>query len=113
IGSTLGVGLFTWLRDLGQIDVVISLAYVAVLGIIGALMVTEGLRVWFARGKGSGQRRKLHQHTWLHGLPFKVRFRRSKLYISALLPLSIGVFVGILAAIMGVGGGFVMVPAMI
>jgi uncharacterized protein len=113
IGSTLGVALFTWLRDLGQIDVVISLSYVTFLGIIGALMVTEGVRVWFARGKGSSQRRKLHQHTWLHGLPFKVRFRRSKLYISALLPLSIGVFVGVLSAIMGVGGGFVMVPAMI
>ena len=58
-------------------------------------------------------RRKLHNHTWLHGLPFKMRFRRSKLYISALLPLGVGIFVGILAAIMGVGGGFVMVPAMI
>ena len=113
IGSTLGVFLFTWLRALGQIDVVISLSYVTFLGIIGALMVTEGLRVWFANRKSSAQRRKLHQHTWLHGLPFKVRFRRSKLYISALLPLSIGIFVGILSAIMGVGGGFVMVPAMI
>ena len=113
VGSTLGVWLFTRLRELGQIDVVIALSYVTFLGIIGVLMVTEGLRVWFASRKPSAQRRKLHQHTWLHGLPFKVRFRRSKLYISALLPLAIGVFVGILSAIMGVGGGFVMVPAMI
>ena len=112
-GSTFGVGVFTWLRGLGQIDVVIALCYVTFLGIVGVLMVTEGARVWVNRSRGSGQRRKLHQHTWMHGLPFKVRFRRSKLYISALLPLSIGVFVGVLSAIMGVGGGFIMVPAMI
>jgi hypothetical protein len=65
------------------------------------------------RKTAPGQRRKLHQHTWLHGLPLKMRFRRSKLYISALLPLTVGFVVGVLAAIMGVGGGFVMVPAMI
>ena len=113
VGSTFGVFLFTWLRELGQIDVVIALTYVTFLGVIGMLMVTEGLSVWFASRKSSGQRRKLHQHTWLHGLPFKVRFRRSKLYISALLPLTIGVVVGVLTAIMGVGGGFIVVPAMI
>jgi uncharacterized membrane protein YfcA len=62
---------------------------------------------------GALPRRKLHQHTWIHGLPFKMRFRKSKLYISAVLPASVGFFVGVLAAIMGVGGGFVMVPAMI
>ncbi len=113
VGSTLGVWVFTWLRSLGQIDVVIALCYVTFLGIIGALMVIESARAWFASRKSSGQRRKLHQHTWMHGLPFKIRFRRSKLYISAIMPLSIGVFVGVLSAIMGVGGGFVMVPAMI
>ncbi len=113
IGSTLGVQLFKFLRDLGQIDLVISLAYVVFLGSIGGLMLVESLRAMRRRKHPGGPRRKLHQHNWLHGLPFKMRFRRSKLYISALLPLGIGVFVGVLAAIMGVGGGFVMVPAMI
>ncbi len=113
IGSTLGVELFTFLRELGQIDLVISLSYVTFLGIIGGLMVIESVRAWLRRFRGGSARRKLHRHTWMHGLPLKMRFRRSKLYISALLPLSVGIFVGILSAIMGVGGGFVMVPAMI
>jgi uncharacterized protein len=113
IGSTLGVWVFGLLRGLGQIDLVIRLSYVVFLGIIGALMLVESLRAISRQRKPGGKRRKLHQHNWLHGLPFKMRFRRSKLYISALLPLGIGVLVGILAAIMGVGGGFVMVPAMI
>ncbi len=112
-GSSLGVWLFTILRDIGQIDFVISIAYVLFLGIIGGLMVIESARAWIRSRQTATARRKLHQHTWMHGLPFKMRFRTSKLYISALLPLTIGVFVGILAAIMGVGGGFVMVPAMI
>ena len=113
VGSSLGVWLFTFLRDIGQIDFVISIAYVLFLGIIGGLMVIESARAWIRSRQPAAARRKLHQHTWMHGLPFKMRFRTSKLYISALLPLTIGVFVGILAAIMGVGGGFVMVPAMI
>jgi hypothetical protein len=113
IGSTLGVWVFGLLRGLGQIDLVIRLSYVVFLGIIGALMLVESLRAISRQRKPGGKRRKLHQHNWLHGLPFKMRFRRSKLYISALLPLGIGVVVGILAAIMGVGGGFIMVPAMI
>ena len=113
IGSTLGVALFSFLREIGQIDLVIQLSYVVFLGIIGALMLTESLRTIVRSRKPGAVRGKLHQHNWLHGLPFKVRFRRSKLYISAILPLSIGAFVGVLAAIMGVGGGFIMVPAMI
>jgi uncharacterized membrane protein YfcA len=112
-GSTIGVGIFTWLRNLGQIDVVIALFYVVFLGIVGVLMVTESVRAWLRSRNPKAPRRKLHQHTWMHGLPFKIRFRKSKLYISALMPLSIGIFVGILSAIMGVGGGFIMVPAMI
>jgi len=112
IGSTFGVLLFTWLKTLGQIDLVIRLSYVAFLGIIGALMFVESIRAMFRR-RQSGNRRRLHEHMWVHGLPFKMRFRKSKLYISALLPLGVGVLVGILAAIMGVGGGFLMVPAMI
>lgn len=113
IGSTFGVSLFKFLSALGQIDVVIRLAYVVFLGIIGALMAYESVKsIWRTRKPGAG-RRKLHEHRWFHGLPFKMRFRRSKLYISALLPLAIGILVGLLAAIMGVGGGFIMVPAMI
>ncbi|MBT3536089.1 MAG: sulfite exporter TauE/SafE family protein [Rhodospirillaceae bacterium] len=113
IGSTLGVWVFGLLQGLGQIDLVIRLSYVVFLGIIGGLMLVESLKAISRQRKPGGKRRKLHQHNWLHGLPLKMRFRRSKLYISALLPLGIGILVGILAAIMGVGGGFIMVPAMI
>jgi uncharacterized membrane protein YfcA len=113
IGSSFGVWLFSVLRSVGQIDLVIKLAYVTFLGIIGALMFVESARSLRRRRAAAASRGKLHKHTWVHGLPFKMRFRRSKLYISALLPLGIGVFVGVLAAIMGVGGGFIMVPAMI
>jgi uncharacterized protein len=113
VGSTFGVGLFSFLRGLGQIDLVISLSYVVFLGIVGMLMLVESLRTMRQRKATAGKRRKLHQHTWIHGLPLKTRFRRSKLYISALMPFAIGFLVGVLSAIMGVGGGFIMVPAMI
>ena len=113
IGSSLGVMLFAFLRELGQIDLVIKLSYVVFLGIVGFLMLLESIRTIARTRKLGARRTKLHQHNWMHGLPFKMRFRRSKLYISALLPLGIGAFVGVLAAIMGVGGGFIMVPAMI
>ena len=113
IGSSLGVALFSFLQSIGQIDLVIQLSYVVFLGIIGSLMLTESVRTIIRSRKPGAVRGKLHQHNWLHGLPLKMRFRRSKLYISAILPLLLGAFVGILAAIMGVGGGFIMVPAMI
>jgi len=113
VGSSFGVLLFSFLRDLGQIDLVIRLSYVCFLGIIGVLMLIESLMAMRRRRATSGQLKKLHRHTWVHGLPLKMRFRKSKLYISALLPFGVGAFVGVLAAIMGVGGGFVMVPAMI
>jgi uncharacterized membrane protein YfcA len=113
MGSVFGVWLFTVLRSLGQLDLVISLCYVVFLGIVGALMFLESSRALFRRRRQTDIRRKLHQHHWLHGLPLKMRFRRSKLYISALLPILIGFLVGVLAAIMGVSGGFIMVPAMI
>ena len=113
IGSSLGVALFSFLQSIGQIDLVIQLSYVVFLGIIGSLMLTESVRTIVRSRKPGAVRGKLHQHNWLHGLPLKMRFRRSKLYISAILPLALGAFVGILAAIMGVGGGFIMVPAMI
>ncbi|NMM44717.1 sulfite exporter TauE/SafE family protein [Rhodospirillaceae bacterium KN72] len=115
LGSTLGVFIFKWLQSLGQIDLVIKLCYVIFLGIIGGLMAFEsvGSLLRSRRKSALGQHAKLHHHNWMHGLPFKMRFRKSKLYISVLLPAGIGFFVGILTAIMGVGGGFVMVPAMI
>ena len=113
IGSSLGVALFSFLQSIGQIDLVIQLSYLMFRGIIGSLMLTESVRTIIRSRKPGAVRGKLHQHNWLHGLPLKMRFRRSKLYISAILPLALGAFVGILAAIMGVGGGFIMVPAMI
>jgi uncharacterized membrane protein YfcA len=112
-GAAFGVWLFALLRQMGQIDVVISLAYVVFLGTVGVLMLVESARAWFrVRGRRDTFTRR-HRHLWLHGLPLKIRFHRSRLYISALMPLGLGFFVGILAAIMGVGGGFLMVPAMI
>lgn len=117
LGSTSGVWLFSALTKLGQIDLVIKLSYVVFLSIIGGLMFIESARAILRKRKGyvgTGGVHKRKDHSgWQHKLPFKMRFRRSKLYISALLPIGVGVVVGILAAIMGVGGGFIMVPAMI
>ena len=112
-GSTVGVFLFALLQKIGQIDLVIRLSYVFFLGIIGALMLIESARAILRARQAGARRGKLHQHNFLHGLPFKMRFRKSKLYISALLPFTLAAFVGILSAIMGVGGGFILVPAMI
>ena len=114
IGSALGILIFNYLRALGQVDLLVRLCYVTFLGIIGGLMFVESLRA-LRRSKASGgrsvpQRRK---HNWVHALPGKMKFRVSGLYISVIPPLMVGVLVGILAAIMGVGGGFIMVPAMI
>ena len=113
VGSYLGVEIFAWLRTIGQIDLVIRLSFVFFLGIIGALMLIESSRAIMRRRSGAAVRRKLHQHYWVHRLPLRMRFRKSKLYISAIPPFAIGAIVGVLAAIMGVGGGFLMVPAMI
>ena len=113
VGSSLGVVLFNFLGKIGQLDFVIKSSYVIFLTLIGTLMFSESLRLILRTRKGKVTRGKLHQHNWLHGLPFKIRFRKSKLYISILLPILIGVIVGILAALMGIGGGFIIVPAMI
>jgi uncharacterized protein len=113
VGSVAGVWLVVQLRRIGQIELMISLSYAGLLGVLGSLMLFESTRALLRRRRPGQSRRKLHQHTWLHGLPLKLRFRKSKLYISALLPLTLGFIVGILSAVMGVGGGFVMVPAMI
>ncbi|MGH6962264.1 MAG: sulfite exporter TauE/SafE family protein, partial [Dongiaceae bacterium] len=112
VGSTVGVVLAGILLRIGQIDLVINLAYVILLTSVGVMMLFESLRA-LLRLRRRAAPRKLHQHTWVHGLPLKMRFRRSRLYISALLPLTLGFIVGVLAAIMGVGGAFIMVPAMI
>ena len=114
VGSFLGVWIFSLLRSLGQVDLMISLCYVLFLGIIGGLMLIESLRaIKRSKGGADAPTRKSGQHNWIHGLPFKTRFRSSKLYISVIPPVAIGASVGVLAAIMGVGGGFIMVPAMI
>ena len=113
VGSSIGVLLFNFLGKIGQLDFVIKSSYVIFLTLIGTLMFAESIRLILRTRKGKVSRGKLHQHNWLHGLPFKIRFRKSKLYISILLPILIGVIVGILAALMGIGGGFIIVPAMI
>ncbi len=113
-GSALGVFLFTLLRRIGQLDLMISLLYVVFLGAIGSLMVIESLHAR-RRVKAGGQSdvRKPGQHNWIHGLPFKMRFRKSMLYLSALPVIAIGFGIGMLVSVMGVGGGFIMVPALI
>lgn len=111
IGAALGVAVFNYLKSMGQVDLLVKLCYVVFLGVIGALMFIESLNA--IRKTRSGAKPKRRKHNWIHGLPFKMRFRTSGLYISVIPPVIVGVLVGILAAIMGVGGGFIMVPAMI
>ena len=114
IGSGFGIILFNYLKSLGQVELLVQLCYVVFLGMIGGLMFVESLRAIRRSGKAGGKavptRRR---HNWVHNLPFKMKFRVSGLYISVIPPLLVGVLVGVLAAIMGVGGGFIMVPAMI
>ncbi|WP_159994777.1 sulfite exporter TauE/SafE family protein [Roseomonas sp. 18066] len=112
IGSGLGVQLFAWLRRQGQVDLAVSIFYVVILGSVGALMVRESVRAILRRRRQTAPAR-LHAHLWMHGLPFKLRFRKSRLYISVIPPLLVGFGIGVLSAVMGVGGGFMLVPAMI
>ena len=112
-GSVIGVQLFAWLRRAGQVDVAVALFYVVVLGTVGSLMVRESVRAILRRRRTGVAAAKAHEHTWLHGLPFKLRFRKSRLYISVVPPMLVGFGIGILSAVMGVGGGFMLVPAMI
>jgi len=113
VGSAIGMQIFNMLKAMGQVDLLVTLCYVVFLGIIGALMLVESLRA-LKRAKGRpGARKERTKHTWVHNLPLKMKFRTSGLYISVIPPLGVGVLVGMLAAIMGVGGGFIMVPAMI
>lgn len=111
VGSALGVQVFALLKALGQVDLFVTLSYVVFLGAVGALMFVESLNALMKSRKGRAPKRK--KHGWVHRLPVKVKFRTSGLYISVFPPLLVGVLVGVLSAIMGVGGGFIMVPAMI
>ncbi|GAB1478769.1 sulfite exporter TauE/SafE family protein [Paracoccaceae bacterium] len=114
LGSWSGVGVFAWMTKLGQVDLFVQLSYVLFLGLIGGMMFFESARALLrARRSGTATVRRSHVHTWVHGLPLKMKFRASGLYISVLPPLAVGALVGFLAGIMGVGGGFILVPAMI
>ncbi|MDG1409000.1 MAG: sulfite exporter TauE/SafE family protein [Octadecabacter sp.] len=112
VGAALGLLLFNYLKSLGQVDLLVKLCYVVFLGVIGGLMFVESWRA-IRRSKVVGGPPLRKKHGWVHALPFKLKFRVSGLYISVIPPLIVGLLVGILAAIMGVGGGFIMVPAMI
>ena len=114
VGAFAGVEIFRMLRLLGQADLVVSVSYLVFLSVIGALMLTESLGAILRRRRGEPQPpRRDRRPVWLYGLPLKMRFPRSRLYISVIPPLLLGAFVGVLSAIMGVGGGFVLVPAMV
>ena len=114
VGAGLGVQVFALLREMGQVDLIVTLCYVVFLGVIGGLMFVESLvALRRARAKGPMRPVKRRQRGWIHALPLKMRFRTSGLYISVIPPILVGLLVGVLAAIMGVGGGFIMVPAMI
>ena len=113
-GSATGGVVFDWMARRGQIDLFVQLSYVLFLGLIGAMMLQESVRALLrSRRVGAQMIRRSHVHSWVHGMPLKVKFRASGLYISVIPPLIVGAAVGFLSAIMGVGGGFIMVPAMI
>ena len=112
-GSAGGVWVFSLMTRLGQVDLFVQLSYVLFLGLIGAMMLQESLRSLLRTRMANAPIRRSHVHSWVHGLPMKMRFRASGLYISVIPPVIVGALVGFLAAIMGVGGGFIMVPAMI
>lgn len=113
VGTLAGVWLFALMRRQGQMDLIVSLTYVLMLGSIGIIMLQESLATLKAYRSGITPPRRPVNHVWIHGLPLKMRFRQSRLYISVIPPVAIGFFVGVLSAIMGIGGGFIVVPAMI
>jgi hypothetical protein len=113
-GTVAGVWLFTTLRGLGQLDIVVSLSYLLLLVSVGSLMVAEGLRAMMRAQQGRPvELRRPGSHTWIHGLPFKIRFKKSKIYVSAIPVCAIGLIMGFIGAILGVGGGFLLVPMLI
>ncbi|MDF1778493.1 MAG: sulfite exporter TauE/SafE family protein [Rhizobiaceae bacterium] len=114
VGASVGIYLFVLLRSLGQLDLIISLFYVVFLSVVGGLMLIESINsLRRAAANKPTSFRKPGQHNWVHRLPFKMRFKRSKIYLSAIPVVGLGFGIGVLTSIMGVGGGFIMVPAMI
>ena len=112
-GTIIGIFTFTYFKEIGKINIVISLSYMYILAIIGTLMLVEGLSEIDRARKKIVLKKKVHSHYWIHGLPLRMRFKKSKLYESAFTPIIIGLIVGFIAAIMGIGGAFILVPAMI
>jgi uncharacterized protein len=114
IGTALGVWTFTQLRALGQLDLMIALSYVVLLTSVGAAMFWEGLRAIMRTRRGiTASLRRPGSHSWIHGLPLKIRFKRSKVYLSVIPVVVVGVLIGFIGAVMGIGGGFILVPIMI
>mgnify|MGYP001239381077 FL=1 len=113
VGTLLGILTFTYFQDIGKINIVISLSYMYILAIIGTMMLVQGVSEIDRARKKIVLKQKLHSHYWIHGLPFRMRFKKSRLYESIFTPIIIGLIVGFIAAIMGVGGAFILVPAMI
>lgn len=114
IGAFLGVWTFGLLQKAGQLDLVISLGYLVFLGAIGGLMLVEAVNSIFKHSKKQGTPERMpRQHNWLHGLPFRIRFKRSKIYISVLPVIVIGLGIGFLGSLLGIGGGFILVPALV
>ncbi|MDP6785309.1 MAG: sulfite exporter TauE/SafE family protein [Alphaproteobacteria bacterium] len=112
-GTILGIITFSYFKDIGKINIVISLSYMYILAIIGTVMLVQGVTEIDRARRKVIIKKKLHSHFWIHGLPFRMRFKKSQLYESAFTPIVIGLVVGFIAAIMGVGGAFILVPAMI
>ena len=112
-GTILGIITFSYFKDIGKINIVISLSYMYILAIIGTIMLVQGVTEIDRARRKVITKKKLHSHFWIHGLPFRMRFKKSQLYESAFTPIIIGLVVGFIAAIMGVGGAFILVPAMI
>src|SRR4030088_172044 len=114
VGTALGVWTFTLLRSLGQLDLLIALSYVVLLSTVGALMFWEGLRAILRVRRGVVvPLRRSGSHGWIHGLPLKMRFKRSKIYLSVLPIVVVGLIIGFIGAVMGIGGGFILIPIMI
>ena len=112
-GTLLGISTFTYFSEIGKISIIISLLYMYLLAIVGTLMIIEGVKEVDQARKQIVVKKKLHQHNWFQGLPLRMRFQKSKLYESAFTPILLGLIVGFVAAMMGIGGAFLMVPAMI
>jgi len=113
VGTILGIITFSYFKDIGKINIVISLSYMYILAIVGTIMLVQGVTEIDRARRKIIVKSKLHSHFWIHGLPFRMRFKKSQLYESAFTPIIIGLVVGFIAAIMGVGGAFILVPAMI